>query len=87
MGLLSRPPDPALVGFMERNVAREIRIEPFLPIEWLRHQRRDDYWKHGSVCEDYSKIKAATLAIGGWGDAIKILCRILLRTYLAQLKE
>ena len=40
-------------------------------IEWLKHQRRDDYWKHGSVCEDYSKIKAATLAIGGWGDAYK----------------
>ena len=21
--------------------------------EWVSHQRRDEYWKHGSVCEDY----------------------------------
>jgi putative CocE/NonD family hydrolase len=38
---------------------------------WLKHQTRDAYWQHGSVCEDYSAIKAATLAIGGWGDAYK----------------
>ena len=68
----SRPPDPDLVGESWRDMWRErLEAEPFLPIEWLKHQRRDDYWKHGSVCEDYSKIKAATLAIGGWGDAYK----------------
>jgi len=68
----SRPPDPDLVGDSWRDMWRErLEAEPFLPIEWLKHQRRDDYWKHGSVCEDYSKIKAATLAIGGWGDAYK----------------
>ena len=38
---------------------------------WLQHQSRDEYWKHGSICEDYSKIEAPTLAIGGWGDAYK----------------
>ena len=26
-------------------------------IDWLQHQRRDDYWKQGSVCEDFSRIK------------------------------
>ena len=26
----------------------------FLEI-WLRHQRRDAYWRHGSVCEDYAR--------------------------------
>ncbi len=68
----SRPPDPALVGETWREMWQErLKSEPFLPIEWLKHQRRDEYWKHGSVCEDYSKIKAATLAIGGWGDAYK----------------
>ena len=68
----SRPPDPALVGEAWREMWLErLESEPFLPIEWLKHQRRDDYWKHGSICEDYSKIKAATLAIGGWGDAYK----------------
>ena len=68
----SRPPDPALVGQAWRKMWQErLEAEPFLPIEWLKHQRRDNYWKHGSVCEDFSKIKAATLAIGGWGDGYK----------------
>ena len=35
---------------------------------WLAHQRRDDYWKQGSVCEDYGAIEAAVYAIGGWTD-------------------
>ena len=29
----------------------------FLVETWLGHQRRDDYWRHGSVCEDYSDIE------------------------------
>jgi hypothetical protein len=48
-----------------------LEAEPFLPIAWLSHQNRDAYWQHGSICEDYSQITAATLAIGGWGDAYK----------------
>ena len=66
----SRPPDPALVGegwfdtWMQR-----LDNEPFLAARWLHHQRRDEYWKHGSVCEDYSNIEAAVLAVGGWNDA------------------
>ena len=28
---------------------------------WLAHQRRDDYWKHGSVCEDYAAIEVPGL--------------------------
>ena len=35
---------------------------------WLQHQWRDDFWKHGSVCEDYGAIKCAVYAIGGWAD-------------------
>jgi putative CocE/NonD family hydrolase len=35
---------------------------------WLSHQRRDGYWKQGSVCEDYAAIEAAVYAIGGWTD-------------------
>ena len=35
---------------------------------WLEHQRRDAYWKHGSVCEDYSAIECAVYAAGGWQD-------------------
>ncbi|RJG43945.1 CocE/NonD family hydrolase [Mesorhizobium sp. DCY119] len=68
----SRAPDPALVGDKWRDMwLARLENEPFLPADWLRHQRRDAYWKRGSVCEDFSKIKAATLAVGGWGDAYK----------------
>lgn len=23
---------------------------------WISHQTRDEFWKHASVCEDYSKV-------------------------------
>jgi predicted acyl esterase len=36
--------------------------------EWLRHQHRDDYWRHGSVCEDYAAIQVPVLAASGWAD-------------------
>lgn len=68
----SRPPDPALVGEKWREMWLErLEHEPFLPAIWLKEQRRGAYWKHGSVCEDFSAIRAATLAIGGWHDAYK----------------
>lgn len=68
----SRPPDPALAGNSWREKWLErLEAEPFLPAVWLRHQRRDTYWRHGSVCEDFPAIKAATLAVGGWGDSYK----------------
>ena len=35
---------------------------------WLRHQRRDDYWRHGSICEDYDAVEAPVLAVSGWAD-------------------
>jgi len=66
----SKPPGPDLVGDRWRAMRLErLEIEPFLAATWLKHQHRDDYWKHGSVCEDLSTIKAAILAVGGWGDA------------------
>ena len=66
----SRPPDPALVGEGWRaQWLDRLRNMPLLAETWLRHQRRDDYWKHGSICEDYDAIEAAVLAVGGWGDA------------------
>jgi putative CocE/NonD family hydrolase len=68
----SRPPDPALVGARWRDMwIVRLKNEPLLLEPWLQHQHRDHYWKHGSVCEDYGAIEAATLAIGGWADAYK----------------
>ena len=63
------PPDPALVGerwremWMQRLEGSGLWLE-----KWLEHQRRDDYWKHGSVCEDFSAIKCPVYAVSGWAD-------------------
>jgi len=67
---MARPPDPALVGDCWRDLWRQRldAIEPWV-IPWVEHQRRDAYWKHGSVCEDYSQIDIPVYAIGGWADA------------------
>ncbi|MEM6940429.1 MAG: CocE/NonD family hydrolase [Pseudomonadota bacterium] len=67
----SRAPDPALRADWREIWLDRLAHEPFLPALWLKHQRRDAYWRHGSVCEDFSAIKAKVLAIGGWGDAYK----------------
>jgi putative CocE/NonD family hydrolase len=65
----SRPPRPEVVGdgWVERWRERLEANRPMTPT-WLAHQERDDYWRHGSVCEDYSSIDAAVLAVGGWAD-------------------
>mgnify|MGYP001795110483 FL=1 len=67
----SRAPDPALRPDWREIWMERLENEPFLPSVWLRHQARDDYWKHGSVIESYDTMKAKVLAIGGWGDAYK----------------
>ena len=67
----SRAPDPALRENWREMWLERLEKEPFLPSTWLRHQSRDEYWQHGSICEDYSKLKAKVLAVGGWGDAYK----------------
>jgi hypothetical protein len=41
--------------------------EPWL-LNWLDHQTYDDYWKQGSLCEDYEAIQCAVYLIGGWRD-------------------
>ena len=65
-----RPPDPALVGDGWRDtwIKRLNAVEPWL-IEWLKHQTRDAYWKHGSVCENYADIQVPVYAVGGWADS------------------
>lgn len=69
---LPRPPDPALLGANWREVWQERLDGLAFPLqEWLGHTTRDAYWKHGSICEDYSAIQAATLLIGGWADGYK----------------
>ena len=66
----SRPPDPDVVGVHWREMwLNRLENTPLLIDNWLSHPHLDDYWKHGSICEEYEDITAAVLAVGGWGDA------------------
>jgi putative CocE/NonD family hydrolase len=64
------PPDPQTVGedwramWLKRLDANQSWSE-----HWLSHQRRDAYWKQGSVSEDFSRIECAVLAVCGWEDS------------------
>jgi putative CocE/NonD family hydrolase len=65
----SRPPDPAVVGTRWREMwLARLRGSGLWIDTWLRHQRRDAFWQHGSVCEDFDAIRCAVLAVGGWAD-------------------
>jgi len=70
MAFNNRPPDPEIVGerWLEMWKARLENDQPW-SFHWLKHPRRDAYWKHGSVCEDYAAIKVPVYAIAGWADA------------------
>ncbi|MGW0336356.1 CocE/NonD family hydrolase [Streptomyces sp. NPDC003011] len=63
------PPDPAVVGDRWRDMWHE-RLENTGPwvLPWLRHQRRDDYWRHASVSENYQDVQCPVLASSGWAD-------------------
>lgn len=65
----SLPPDPVLVGERWRDMWMERLEDSGLWLEkWLAHQRRDAYWKHGSVAENYSAIQCPVYAVSGWAD-------------------
>jgi putative CocE/NonD family hydrolase len=69
LSINSCPPDPAVVGYQWRDLwLQRLESGGFFAKEWHEHQRRDDFWKHGSVGEDYSSIEAATYLVGGWQD-------------------
>jgi len=65
----SCPPDPEVVGGKwEKMWFDRLKNSGLWLDTWLRHQRRDDYWKHGSVCEDFSRITCPVYAVSGWSD-------------------
>jgi predicted acyl esterase len=71
-GSMCLPPDPVLVGDSWRAMWLErLQNIPLFFETWLQHQRRDAYWKHGSVCENYEAIRCPVYAVGGWTDGYK----------------
>ncbi|AJY45043.1 CocE/NonD family hydrolase [Martelella endophytica] len=66
---LGRPADPKHAGQDWHDIwmSRLEGLEPPLS-GWLSHMERDDFWKHGSVCENYNDIECAVFAVGGWVD-------------------
>lgn len=65
----SMPPDPANVGRRWREMwfERLENCEPWIDT-WLRHQRRDEFWRHGSICEDWQAVQTPVMAVSGWAD-------------------
>jgi putative CocE/NonD family hydrolase len=68
-----QPSDPDVTGhdgWRESWVKRLSAVE-FNLDHWFDHPFRDEFWKHGSVIEDYSRIECPVYAVGGWVDAYK----------------
>ena len=68
----ARPPDPNVVGDSWRRIwlDRMERTPPFVE-SWVAHQRRDEFWRQGSVCEDFAAITCPVYMVGGWTDAYR----------------
>jgi putative CocE/NonD family hydrolase len=67
----ARPPDPEIVGearWRELWLERLHETPPWIE-DWVSHQRRDAFWKQGSVCDDYAAIEVPVYMVGGWNDA------------------
>ena len=67
--ILPLPGDPEIMGAgWRKNWKKRLEGVP-CPIEkWMKHPTRDDYWRRGSVCENYDAIRCAVMAVGGWLD-------------------
>jgi hypothetical protein len=65
----SLPPDPAIVGEAWREMwLQRLRGSGLWLAKWLQHQRRDAYWRHGSICEDWDAVQCPVMAVSGWAD-------------------
>lgn len=67
--VLVEAPDPQIVGPGWRDIwMARLKAAPAIHAKWLRHPEYDDYWKHGSVEQDYRAIKCGVYAVGGQVD-------------------
>jgi uncharacterized protein len=70
--VLVGPPDPAIVGDRWREMwLNRLKATPPILSQWLSHQRYDEFWQHGSVAMDYSRIKCPVYAVDGQVDSYR----------------
>ncbi|PVA11340.1 peptidase S15 [Pelagivirga sediminicola] len=68
-GFNANAPDPRHVGDRWRGMWMDrLRGSGLWLKNWLEHQTRDAFWKHGSICEDYSAVQVPVYAASGWAD-------------------
>lgn len=68
----SRSPDPELTGNRWKEMWMErLENEPFFMEEWLQHQRRDEFWQHGSIGDNFDAVQVPALVIAGWADGYR----------------
>jgi len=73
LAIQGQPSDPDITG---RETWREDWLKRLNAVEFnldsrFDHPHRDEFWKHGSVIEDYGQITCPVYAVGGWVDAYK----------------
>jgi uncharacterized protein len=69
LGRNALPPLPSVYGPSWRAAwLQRLRETPPYIDAWLGHQRRDAYWRHGSICENYAAIACPVFMTGGWAD-------------------
>ena len=67
--IANTPPDPEVVGERWREMWIErLKNNGCWMIDWFHHQRRDEFFKHGSICENYHDVKIPVYAVGGYAD-------------------
>lgn len=67
----SRAPDPQIVGDRWLDMWRQrLQEQPYLKT-WLSHQRRDAYWRHASINEDFNNFPVPALFAAGWSDGYR----------------
>ena len=75
----AKPPDPRHVDDRWREMwfERMENNEPWAE-EWLRHPRKDEFWKQGSVYVNYDDIQCPIYMVGGWTDPyVGVILRFL----------
>ncbi|NBZ87197.1 CocE/NonD family hydrolase [Stagnihabitans tardus] len=64
----SRPPDPLLRPDWREMWLARLEAEPWLAPRWAEFQEKSDYWKHGSIGEDWAQNIVPIQVWGGWAD-------------------